>query len=185
MSDHYPPPYFATSRYEAVFDVAREKCGSTLHDIVKARETYHDDDILQILDSVVAWKLEKGLALGVPDGMVAASRELHGTVNSAGFWKYFETDAGNHWQHVRDVLRLGGDVVGLRAFLNVLALFPNGEPAPHRERRMDEVDAINRTDPDAFRKHDRIRDPMNYPSDDTILRAMLALPDQRYVPDML
>ena len=44
---------FATSQHEAVFDVACEKAGETLHEIVNSRETFRDDDVLQVLHSVV------------------------------------------------------------------------------------------------------------------------------------
>ena len=184
MNDHYPPPDFATSRYEAVFAVAREKVGGTLHEIVNSRETFHDDDVLQVLHSVVYWKTEKGLPLDRPDAMVAAKADLHMAVNSSGFRKYFETPAGDQWFHIRDILELGGDAEASATFHNVLALFPDGEPSMKTEQRLDQIDAIDSRDPnvDVFVQHDRIRHPMNYPSDEAIFRALLALPNQQYLP---
>ncbi|GAA5504640.1 DMP19 family protein [Novipirellula caenicola] len=184
MDSHYPPPDFAASIYEGVFEVAREKVGDGLHDIVNSRATFVDDDVLRVLQAVVSWKTEKGIPLNRPDAMVAANASLHMAVNSSGFRKYFETPAGDDWFHIRDILSLGDDVSAATAFTNVLELFPDCEPSRFTASRQDQIDLIDETHPDidVFNSHDRIRHPMNYPSDDTLFKSLLALPDQPYLP---
>ncbi len=186
MDSHYPSPGFATSIYEGVFEVAREKIGVGLHDIVNSRATFVDDDVLRVLQAVVSWKTEKRIPLDRPDAMVAANASLHMAVNSAGFRKYFETPAGDDWYHIRDILSLGGDVSAATAFTNVLALFPESEPPRQVGSRQVQIDLIDESHPDTdvFSVHDRIRHPMNYPSDDALFKSLLALPDQPYLPTL-
>jgi hypothetical protein len=164
----------------------RQNAGDTLHEIVNSRETFHVDDVLRVLQSVVFWKTEKELPLDRPDAMVAANADLHMAVNSSGFRKYFETSAGDQSFHIRDILELGGDAEASAAFRNVLVLFPDGEPSLNTEQRRDQIGEIDSRDPnvDVFVKHDRIRHPMNYPSDEAILRALHALPNQQYLPEL-
>jgi len=54
VTDQTPNPtshqsaYKGTSIYESVFEVAREKAGSQLHDIVNSRATFVDEDVLLV-----------------------------------------------------------------------------------------------------------------------------------------
>lgn len=186
MDGPYPPPTFAASIYERQFRRFSERFGPSLHDIVSSHGSCSDDDIWSALNSVVYWKTERNEDLTKSQWMVAACAEFYMAVNSSGFQRYFETRAGNAWPSIYEILQLGGDSTGPTAFSKVLDVFPKGKPSTHLEHRLDQLDSSKMSPQvnlaEVFRRHDDIRCTLDYPSNETVWRALLAQPDERYIP---
>ncbi len=95
------------------------------------------------------------------------------------------TSSGDEWPDLLRLLALGGDNRGEAHFRRVLCAFPDSQPSKDRDKRNQELDALDELDPNYFDSLDsEYYDECFYPEDETLFNALSKLSNVDFVPDL-
>jgi hypothetical protein len=119
--------------------------------IDKILETNQEDkirDALYDINTLVSGNEVKGIPSTKLERAISAFLGLEAEVFNGGFHQYFFNSAGDDWELLFDLVGKYGDSDSLRRFAEVINLFAPDKPSKDREKRWEQLKALEQKNPE-------------------------------------
>jgi hypothetical protein len=105
-------------------------------------------DALYDINTLVSVKEAKGIPSTKLERAISAFLGLEAEVFNGGFHQYFFNSAGDDWELLFDLIGKYGDSVSVRRFAEVIELFAPDKPSKDREKRWEQLKALEQKNPE-------------------------------------
>lgn len=145
----------------------RTTLGETVEEILAKRKTTDPFKVLDALFFCSCLPFLHDMPTNETESMIIGCYWLPAEVSNGGFHQYFHNSAGDLWPFVLKAMDEGHDDEGVKRFLDLISIFPDGYPSIHRRMRwaqMQEIEVANEKKVEAhFDRHTKEFHAKEYP----------------------
>jgi len=126
------------------FAIIKSTNGSTFAEMFSREAEIGRERLHNAINTAISWKQWLRLPLTQIEWAYQGVYGLYLEVNNGGFHQFFFNSTGKYWPHILWVLNEAGDTKGVQRFVEVLSIFPDGQPALSRKERWLQLKKLER-----------------------------------------